>query len=136
MVKVTVRYILPWQNFTMGGKCIHSLRYLLNLYSSVSCDSIASAVALRTDNDRVLLGSLPSVKIRNTWQVSTARGQWSADGSPLSSLPCNKVIGVGLEGVIHGDTATLFLVNRKCRDRLSPYRTKCSSSFVPIMLVR
>ena len=79
MVKVTVRYILPWQDFTMGDKCLYSLRYLLNLYSSVSCGSIASAVALRTDNDRVLKGSMPSVKIRTVWQVSIARSHCSAE---------------------------------------------------------
>ena len=86
MVKVTVRDILPWQDFTMGGKCLHSLRYLLKLYSSVSCGSIASAVALRTDNDGVLKGSLHSVKIRNTWQVSTARGHWSAEWVSLVGI--------------------------------------------------
>lgn len=86
MVKVTVRYILPWQDFTMGGKCLHSLRYLLNLYSSEQCGYIASAVALRTDNDRVLKGSMPSVKIRNVWQVSTARGHWSAEWVSLVAI--------------------------------------------------
>lgn len=71
--------------------------------------------------------------MRGKYPQPVAIGQ--RNGSPLSPLPCNNVIGVGLEGVIHGDTATSFLVYRKCRDRLSPYRTKCSSSFVPIMLV-